>query len=100
MNHIARVMCLVVAVVSMPRMAEASGEKAAPAELSELAAWQAESPDAVAFEGGDAGGTLLFILVIVAIAALVYFLMDHGHHALKSPMDAAPVPAPAPVVFR
>ncbi len=51
-------------------MAQATGEKASKAELKELAAWQAESPEAARFEGGAAapaiwiGVALLCVLII------------------------------------
>ena len=45
-------------------------------------------------------GVLLFILVVAAIAALIYFLMDHSHHAMTSPLDIPEAPAPPPVAFR
>jgi hypothetical protein len=101
MKRIAQVMCVVVVLAGLPRMAWASGEKATVAEDAKYAALEAASPEVASFEGGDAAGVLLFILVVAAIAALIYFLMDHNH-AMSSPLDPrdAPVPSPSPALFR
>ncbi len=101
MKRIAQVMCLVVAVAGFPRPVEASGEKATKAELSELAAWESQSPELKAFEGGDAAGVLLFLLVVAAIAVIVYLLMERSN-SIPSPLDGsdAPAPAPPPPLFR
>ena len=101
MKRIAQVMCLVVAVAGLPRPVEASGEKATKAELSELAAWEAQSPELQNFEGGDAAGVLLFLIVVAAIAVLIYVLMDHHNHAMR-PVDGseASVQPPPPPQFR
>ena len=98
MKRIAQVMCLVVAMAGLPRMVEASGDKATKSEMAELAAWETQAPEVVTFEGGDAAGTLLFIVVVAAIAVLIYMLMDH-HHAM-TPVDgggAPPAPLPPPL---
>jgi len=98
MKRIAQVMCLVVAMAGLPRPVEASGDKATKAELSELAAWESQAPEAQNFEGGDAAGVLLFLLVVAAIAVIVYLLMERDH-SMYSPlegMDAA-VPPPPPL---
>ncbi|HEU4339509.1 MAG TPA: hypothetical protein VFS19_05535 [Planctomycetota bacterium] len=100
MKRIAQVLCLVVAIAGLPRASWASGEKATPAEDAKYAELEAASPEAASFEGGDAAGVLLFILIVAAIAVLIYYMMDHGHHAMKSPIDAPEAPAPPPAVFR
>ena len=81
MKHIARVLCLVVAVAALPMPAEATGKKGSKAEAAEFAQRQAAAPELQKFEGGDAAGVLLFILVVAAIVVLVYFLLDSHHHA-------------------
>lgn len=81
MKHIARLLCLIVAVAAFPRPAEANGVKGSKAEAAEFAQRQAAAPELQKFEGGDAAGTLLFILVVAAIVVLVYYLVDSHHHA-------------------
>jgi len=100
MKRIAQVLCLVVAIAGLPRPSWASGEKATAAEAEKYAALEAASPDAASFEGGDAAGALLFILVVAAIAVLIYLLMERSNHAMKSPADAPDAPPPPPAVFR
>jgi hypothetical protein len=93
MKRIAQVMCVALVLAGMPRTSWATGEKATPAEDAAYAALEAASPEAAAFEGGDAAGTLLFILVVALIAVLIYYLIENSHHhSMHSPLDA-PVPA-------
>lgn len=101
MKHIARVMCLVLLVATAPRVTSAQDEKGSKKEAAEFAHREAQAPELLKFEGGDAAGVLVFILVVAAIAALVYLLIDH-HHAMKSPADreaTSPV-RPPPPMFR
>ena len=44
-------------------------------DTSEYAVREAASPFAAAFSGGDAGGTLLYILLIGLLAAGIYYLL-------------------------
>ena len=99
MKRIAQVLSVVIVLAGLPRSSWASGEKATAAEVEKYAALEAASPEAAAFEGGDAAGTLLFILVVAAIAVLIYMLMEN-HHSVRSPLDGGDVPAPPPAPFR
>lgn len=54
----------------MDRLAQATGEKASKAELTELAAWQAESPEAARFEGGAAANAVWIGLAIVCLLVI------------------------------
>lgn len=47
-------------------------------DLSDYAAREASSPALSAFSGGDAGGTLLFILLIGLLAAGIYYLVQQA----------------------
>ena len=100
MKRIAQVMCVVIVLAGLPLRSVASGEKATAAEDAKYAALEAASPDVATFEGGDAAGVLLFLLLVAAIAVLIYLIMDHQHHAMRSPLDTAPAHAPPPAVFR
>jgi hypothetical protein len=100
MKRLAQVMCAVVVLAGLPRSAWSTGEKATAAEDAKYAALEAASADVATFEGGDAAGVLLFILVVAAIAALIFFLMDHHGHSMTSPADAPEAAAPRPAVFR
>ena len=95
MKTFVRAMCLVLAVATCPRPAEASGEKASKAEQSELADWEAKSPEAAAFEGGDT--SVLGVLLVVALVVLIVYLIMEMNHApaMSSPLDGGDAPAPA-----
>lgn len=99
MKRIAQVMCVAVVLAGLPRSSWASGEKATPAEVAKYAALEAASPEAASFEGGDAAGVLIFVLIVAAIAVLIFVLLDHPN-SMKSPADAPEAPAPRPAVFR
>jgi hypothetical protein len=100
MKRIARAMCLVMVVAALPTSAWASGDKASESEVAKYAELEAASPEAAAFEGGDAAGTLLFIVVVAAIVVLVYYLLDAHHHA-AGPRPAGDTRlAQAPPLFR
>jgi hypothetical protein len=99
MKRMAQVLCVAVVLAGLPRSSWASGEKATPAEVAKYAALEAASPEAAAFEGGDAAGVLLFIVIVAAIAVLIFLLMDHPS-SMKSPADVPEAPAPRPAVFR
>ena len=97
MSHIARVMCLVLAFATCPKPALASGEKGSKKEAAEFSQREAQSPGLEKFEGGDATGVLLTILLIAAIVAIVYLLVENNKsHSMKSPADA-PSPPPPPL---
>lgn len=99
MKSFARAMCLVLAVATCPRPADASGEKVSKAEQAELADWQAKSPEAAAFEGGES--VLGIVLVVLLVVLIVYLIMELGeNHAMTSPLDGGDAPAPPPALFR
>lgn len=79
MKHIARVMCLVLVVATFPKTALANGEKGSKAEAAEFAQRQAQAPELQKFTGGDAAGFLIFVILVAAIAVLVYYLVDQRH---------------------
>ena len=100
MKRIAQGMCMVIVLAGLPLRSAASGEKATAAEDAKYAALEAASPDVATFEGGDAAGVLLFLVLVAAIALVVYLIMDHSNHSMKSPLDGGPAAAPPPAVFR
>ena len=48
-------------------------------DAAEYAAREAASPDVGKFSGGDALGFLLAVLLIVAVVALIWWLINHNH---------------------
>ena len=55
-------------------------------EEQDFAAREADSPDLASFEAGDALGLLITVLVIVALVALIWWLLDYHHHYKTEPM--------------
>jgi len=59
------------------RIEQSTGEKASKAELKELAAWEAQSPESAAFEGGGTANSLwigIAILCVVVIAVYTWVI--------------------------
>ena len=100
MKRLAQLLCVAVVLAGLPKSAQATGEKATSAEDAKYAELEATSPEVASFEGGDAGGTLLFIVLVAAIALIVYLLLEHNHHSMVSPLDRAATSPPAPPQFR
>ena len=57
----------------MNRMEQATGEKASKAELKELAAWQAESPESARFEGGAAANSVWIGLALLCVLVILIY---------------------------
>ncbi len=54
-------------------------------ERQDFAAREAQDPDLASFEAGDAVGLLVTVLVIVALVALIWWLIDYHHHYSTRP---------------
>jgi hypothetical protein len=64
-----------------------------------MADWQAASPNAALFEGGES--VLGVIIAILIIVLLVYLIIELSHnHSMSSPLDGAAAAAPPPALFR
>ncbi len=81
MKTICRVLCVALFLygVAPEVLADTGGKrKAAPlteSEERELSQRAADAPDLEQFEGGGALGVVITVLVILALAALIYFLV-------------------------
>lgn len=100
MKRIAQLMCVVIVLAGLPLRSAASGEKATAAEDAKYAALEAASPEVATFEGGDAASVLLVLVLVAALVLLIYLIMDHSKHSMRSPLDSGDPAVPTPAVFR
>ena len=100
---VAVALCLAMMNYVLPTTVFADGAKTGTVEETmDYAQREAQSVGLENFEGGSATGTLVFILLVAAIAAIVWYLMDqsrHGRHGMapadESTLANSSVPAPA-----
>jgi hypothetical protein len=60
---------------AVPRDAAAQGDRGSTSEIAELRAWQAQSPESAAFEGGAPPNNLWIGLgVVVLLVIVIYWL--------------------------